>query len=43
MKECEYCYYFGKAADAPETVEEECMFIPNEENGYVRPCCEEDE
>lgn len=35
---CERCYYYGKAADAPETVEEECMWIPSEEDGYNRPC-----
>ena len=39
-RECERCYYFGKAADAPESVEEECMYIPSEDNDfdYTRPC-----
>lgn len=34
---CESCYYYGKSADAPETVEE-CMWTPSEEDGYNRPC-----
>lgn len=38
MKKCEECYYYGKAADAPETKEEECMFIPSEEDGDELPC-----
>lgn len=42
---CEYkcvgCEYLCKAADAPETAEEECMWIPSEENGEQRPCEEE--
>lgn len=38
MMNCERCYYYGKAADAPETVEEECMWIPSEEDEYNRPC-----
>ena len=38
MKKCEECYYYGKAADAPETVEEECMWLPSEEDGECRPC-----
>lgn len=38
MMNCESCYYYGKAADAPETVEEECMWTPSEEDGYNRPC-----
>lgn len=35
---CENCIYYGTAADAPETVEPECMWQPNEENGYELPC-----
>lgn len=35
---CERCIYYGTAADAPETVEPECMWQPNEENGYELPC-----
>lgn len=37
---CENCIYYGTAADAPETVEPECMWQPNEENGYDLPCVE---
>lgn len=40
---CESCFYYGKAADAPETAEEECMWIPSEENGEQRPCEEEEQ
>lgn len=47
-KNCEKCCYFGRAADAPETVEEDCMYIPSEEEdaeGYVdyTPPCERKE
>ena len=41
--ECERCFYYGKAADAPETAEEECMWIPSEENGEQRPCVEDED
>ena len=39
-RECEGCYYFGKESDAPEEVEEECMYVPNEDNDYdyILPC-----
>lgn len=44
-KVCEQCYYYGRPADAPETVEEQCMYMPDEddvdEEGdtiYVPPC-----
>ena len=37
-RECEKCFYFGKAADTPETVEPECMWTPEEDDGWVRPC-----
>ena len=44
-KGCEYkcvgCVHYGKAADAPETTEEDCMWTPNEDNGWNLPC-EED-
>lgn len=40
---CESCIYYGTAADAPETVEPECMWQPNEENGYELPCIKADE
>lgn len=40
---CERCIYYGTAADAPETVEPECMWQPNEENGYELPCIKADE
>lgn len=42
-KKCENCFYYGTAADAPETVEPECMWQPNEENGYELPCIKADE
>lgn len=41
MMECEKCIYFGKPSDAPETAEEECMYIPTEEDegyNYTPPC-----
>lgn len=45
-KGCEYrcvrCEHFGRAADAPETVEECCMWQQSENNGWTKPC-EEDE
>lgn len=43
MSECENCVYFGRAADAPETVEKDCMWTPSDENGFNRPCEEEEE
>lgn len=42
MKDCENCIYFGKAADAPETVEKDCIFVPSEEDGDTKPCEEEE-
>lgn len=41
--DCERCEYYGKAADAPETVKKECMWVPSEENGDHRPCEEEEQ
>lgn len=35
---CVGCKYFGRACDAPETVEEDCMWQPSEENGWILPC-----
>lgn len=35
---CGACMFFGKASDAPETVEPGCMWIPSEENGDEKPC-----
>lgn len=40
---CESCIYYGTAVDAPETVEPECMWQPNEEDGYELPCIKADE
>lgn len=37
-KECVKCTYFGRAADAPKTVELACMWLPSEENGWDIPC-----
>lgn len=38
-KICEGCFYYGHAADAPETVEDECMYIPQEDNyNETLPC-----
>lgn len=39
MTDCEKCCYYGKPSDAPETTEEECMYIPTEEDmDYTPPC-----
>lgn len=46
-KGCQYkcvgCKYFGRASDAPETVEEDCMWQPYEDEEYEEapPCAEE--
>lgn len=37
------CIFFGRASDAPETVEKDCMWQPSEENGWERPCDENGE
>lgn len=37
MKKREECHYSGKVADTPETVEEECIFVPSEEDGDEPP------
>lgn len=39
-KECEKCFYYGRAADAPETVEEDCMYMPGEDDDgdWTPPC-----
>lgn len=34
---CIGCHYFGRAADAPETVPNDCMWQPNDCDEY-RPC-----
>lgn len=40
-KECESCFYYGRPSDAPETTEEECMYIPTEDEDYnYTPPCE---
>lgn len=41
-KECERCFYYGVPADAPETVEPECMWTPSEDDGWELPCEEEE-
>ena len=38
QKDCDTCFYYGKAADAPETTPEECMYIPAEDEEYTPPC-----
>lgn len=44
MNKCEKCKYFGKAADAPETVEKDCMWeVLREEGTSCVPPCEEEE
>lgn len=40
--ECERCFYYGVPGDAPECVEPDCMWQPSEEDGWERPCDEED-
>ena len=35
---CEQCVYFGKASDAPETVEEDCMWQTCEDENCTLPC-----
>lgn len=35
---CEQCEYFGKASDAPETVEEDCMWQTCEDENCTLPC-----
>lgn len=38
QSKCVGCKYFGRACDAPETVGEDCMWQPSEENGWILPC-----
>nr|DAW23486.1 MAG TPA: hypothetical protein [Caudoviricetes sp.] len=35
---CKQCAYFGKASDAPETVEEDCMWQTWEDENCTLPC-----
>lgn len=39
-KDCNSCIYYGRPSDAPETVDEECMYIPTEDEdyNYTLPC-----
>lgn len=37
-KECNNCFYYGRSSDAPETVEDDCMYIPDEDEDYTPPC-----
>lgn len=40
-RECEKCFYYGRPADAPETVEKDCMFVPTGEGddcNDILPC-----
>lgn len=37
-KGCNGCFYYGRPSDAPETVDEECMYIPTEDEDYTPPC-----
>lgn len=38
MKACEQCFYYGTVADAPETVEPDCMWTPSDDDGWEKPC-----
>lgn len=40
MIDCKTCFYYGKPSDAPETTEEECMYIPTEEDMDHTPPCQ---
>lgn len=40
VRGCENCTYYGREADAPETVEKACLWQPSESNGFSRPCRE---
>lgn len=39
-EKCQNCSYYGKAADAPESVPNDCMYIPAEDNNFCdkKPC-----
>lgn len=37
-RECLRCTYYGKAADAPDTTQKDCMWQPCEEDGYDVLC-----
>lgn len=41
-KECEECFYYGCPSDAPETVDKDCMYVPEENTDgymdYTLPC-----
>lgn len=38
VKDCNRCFYYGRPSDAPETVDEECMYISTEDEDYTPPC-----
>lgn len=43
-KDCERCFYFGKEADAPEGVDDDCMYFPGEDDDYEwTPPCQRNE
>lgn len=37
-KDCTRCFYYGRPSDAPETADEECMYISTEDEDYTPPC-----
>lgn len=37
LEKCKNCSYYGKAVDAPETVENDCMWVPTDGED-IRPC-----
>ena len=41
-KKCEKCFYYGRPSDAPETVDKDCMYVPEKNNDgytdYTLPC-----
>lgn len=39
-EKCQNCSYYGKSADAPESVPNDCMYVPGEDNNFSdkKPC-----
>ncbi len=39
-EKCQNCSYYGKSADAPESVPNDCMYVPGEDNNFCdkKPC-----
>lgn len=43
-EKCQNCSFYGKSADAPESVPNDCMYIPGEDNNFCdKKPCETDE